>query len=89
MPKTHELDSMFYPKSVAVVGASANPTGWGGGTSFVSRLQERGFAGKIYPINPRAAEILGLKVFPKVSSVPEPVDLVIVGVTAPRVPQVL
>ena len=59
MPGRHELDTMFYPRAVAVVGASANPTGFGG-AGFVSRLQQRGFPGGIYPVNPKATEVNGL-----------------------------
>ncbi|MGA3085662.1 MAG: CoA-binding protein [Thermodesulfobacteriota bacterium] len=88
MPEKHELDNMFYPKSVAMVGASPNPQGWGG-TSFLLRLRNIGFPGKIYPINPKATEILGFKAYPNLQSVPEPIDLVIIAVSAPRVPQVL
>ena len=88
MPERNELDSMFYPKSVAVVGVSANPIRWGG-TSFLERLQKAGFPGNIYPVNPRASEIRGLKAYPSVKSIPEHVDLVIVAVPAPRVPEVL
>jgi acyl-CoA synthetase (NDP forming) len=79
---------MFFPKSVAVVGASSNPKGWGG-TNFVLRLRDLEFPGKIYPVNPKATEILGLKTYPKVSAIPEPVDLIIVAIAAPGVPQVL
>jgi acyl-CoA synthetase (NDP forming) len=88
LPEKHELHTMFYPGSVAVVGASPNPSGWGG-TSFVARLRDLEFPGKIYPVNPKATEILGFKTYPKVSSIPEPVDLVIVAISAPGVPQVL
>lgn len=88
MPGNHELDSMFYPKSVAVVGASNNPNKWGG-TSFISRLQKLEFPGNIYPVNPRENEIQGLKVYPDVRSIPEHVDFVIVAVQAKIVPGVL
>ncbi len=88
MPEKHELDTMFYPKSVAVVGASANPRGWGG-TGFLRRLLENDFPGNIYPVNPRATEIQGLKAYPDVQSIPEHVDLVIVAIPAPAVPAVL
>jgi acyl-CoA synthetase (NDP forming) len=79
---------MFYQKSVAVVGASPNPKGWGG-TSFLIRLRDLDFPGKLYPIHPKADEILGFKAYPKISAIPEPVDLVIVAISAPGVPQVL
>ena len=88
MAGRHELDTMFYPRSVAVVGASANPAGWGG-TGFVSRLRKLEFPGAIYPVNPKATEIQGLKAYPNVQSLPEAVDFVIVAVPAPNVPGVL
>ena len=79
---------MFYPKSLAVVGASANPQGWGG-TGFIRRLRENDFPGNIYPVNPKATEIQGLKAYPDVKSIPEHVDFVIVATPAPVVPAVL
>jgi len=82
------LDRIFHPKSVAVVGASPNPKGWGG-TSFLMRMRDLGFTGTLYPIHPKADEILGLKTYPRVSSIPEPADLVIVAISAPGVPSVL
>ena len=88
MAQSHELDAMFYPGSVAVVGASANPASWGG-TSFLSRLQKLGFPGKLYPVNPRDTEILGLKAYPSVKDIPQPPDLAIIAVPASVVPQVL
>jgi acyl-CoA synthetase (NDP forming) len=88
MTGNHELDTLFYPKSIALVGASANPQGWGG-TSFLLRLRNIGFPGKIYPINPKANEVLGFKAYPTLQSIPEPVDLVMIAISAPGVPKVL
>jgi len=79
---------MFYPRSVAIVGASAKPDG-SSGANYLSRLNERSFPGGIYPVNPNAAEIQGLKSYPDVKSLPELVDLAIIAVPAPRVPEVL
>ncbi|MBN1382303.1 MAG: CoA-binding protein [Deltaproteobacteria bacterium] len=88
MSEIHALHSMFYPKTVAMVGVSPNPQGWGG-TSFLIRLLDIGFPGKIYPIHPKADKIQGLKAYPNVQSVPEPLDLVMIAVSAPNVPQIL
>ncbi|MBU4317435.1 MAG: CoA-binding protein [Proteobacteria bacterium] len=88
MLESHELNTMFYPKSVALVGASPNPQGWGG-TSFLLRLLNIGFPGTIYPIHPKATEVLGLKTYPNLQSIPEPVDLVIIAISAPGVPRIL
>jgi len=73
---------------VAVVGVSANPIRWGG-AGFLTRLRRVGFSGVVYPVNPRAKEVQGLSAYPSVSSIPEPVDLVIVAVPGPSVPEVL
>jgi acyl-CoA synthetase (NDP forming) len=88
MSEAHELDSMFNPKSVAIVGASSNPLAWGG-TSFLKRLIKLGFEGSLYPVNPKDTEIQGLKAYPDVRSLPETPDLVIIAIPASAVPQVL
>lgn len=88
MSSSRVLNSLFFPKSVAVVGASANPAGWGG-TSFLQRLKRRGYSGKLYPVNPKVSEVEGLKCYPNVQSIPEPPDHVIIGTPATAVPQVL
>jgi acyl-CoA synthetase (NDP forming) len=88
MSEAHELDTMFHPKSVAIVGASSNPLAWGG-TSFLRRLLKLGFEGSLYPVNPNDTEIQGLKAYPDVRSLPETPDLVIIAIPASAVPQVL
>ena len=67
--------SVFRPRSVAVVGASSNVDS--PGHDYVRSLVDFGFAGPVYPINPRAPEIMGLKAYPSLSAVPGDVDLVI------------
>jgi len=88
-----ELETAFSPKVVAMVGVSANMkrgAPWRpGASSFVTCYEELGFKGRIYPVNPKTTEIMGLKTYPSVSSIPEPVDLVIVSVPAPALPDVL
>ncbi len=83
-----EFEITFNPKTVAVVGAQREPPVWG---DFVANLQRAGFRGRIYPINPRVVdgEIRGLKAYPNLVSVPEPIDLVIITVPAAAVPAVL
>ena len=46
-----EIEAMFHPESIAVVGASANPDT--PGHDYVRTLQEFGYAGRIYPVNPK------------------------------------
>lgn len=87
------LETAFNPKAIAIVGASSDarrdePRS-GGGAGFIQSYEQLGFPGRIYPVNPKAGEILGYKAYPNVSSLPEHVDLVIVSVPAPAVPAVL
>ncbi len=82
----HELDCIFNPESVAVVGVSTRPQGLQGtGTIFLESLVRGNFKGKIYPINPKGGRILGLKVYPSIIDVPEPVDYAICCISSLRV----
>ena len=87
------LEVAFHPRVVAMVGMSASAKSGDtqalGGTSFITSYEQLGFQGRIYPVNPKATEILGYKAYPDVSSIPEPVDLVIISVPATAVPGVL
>jgi acetyltransferase len=74
------------PKSVAVVGASVTPGKIG--YTVLDNLIKEGFKGKIYPINPTATEILGLKVYATVADVPGEIDAAIITVPAKFVPEV-
>ncbi|MCJ7523152.1 MAG: CoA-binding protein [Dehalococcoidia bacterium] len=82
----------FPPKTIAIVGVSRNDNmnhpGYTG-VQLLHTLREAGFQGRIYPINPKASVIDGMKVYPNVGAVTEPLDLVIVTVPAAIVPQVL
>ncbi|MBL7165596.1 MAG: CoA-binding protein [Dehalococcoidales bacterium] len=69
------LDEILHPKSVAVVGASGSERSWG--YSYTTHLLEYGFRGKLYPVNPRYPEILGLKAYPSLLDIPGTVDYVI------------
>jgi len=82
-----ELKPLFEPKSVAVVGASREP--WKTGHIILKNIIEAGYKGKIYPVNPKANEILGLKTYPKITAIPDDVDLVVVVVPARFVPSVM
>ena len=82
-----DLKKLFYPSSIAVVGASRNPKKIG--HLILKNLIEYGYKSRIYPVNPAADEVLGLKAYPSVSSIPEPVDVVVVSVPAPKVPEVI
>ncbi len=81
------MDAIFAPRSVAIVGASQDPTKLG--HAVVYNVVEHGFQGGIYPINPKADEILGHKAYPSVLAVPDPVDLAVVVVPSKAVASVL
>ncbi len=70
-----QIDAIFRPRSVAVAGASANPDT--PGYDYVQSLQAFGFGGRIYPVNPRGGEILGLPAYASLSDVPGDIDYVI------------
>jgi acyl-CoA synthetase (NDP forming) len=83
-----ELEQFFNPKSIAIVGVSKGGFRFGG-MSFLRKLQEAGFPGSIYPINPNATELGGLEAYPDLSSLPEVPDHAIVCVAARLVPSIL
>jgi acyl-CoA synthetase (NDP forming) len=70
-----QLDDLFHPRSVAVVGV---PREMKSGKIFLIGLRDQGFPGPIYPVHPEAEEIDGLKAYPSVTAIPGPVDLAIV-----------
>ena len=78
-----EIEAILHPRSIAVVGASANPDT--PGYDYVSSLQKFGYSGRIYPVNPRREEILGLPAFPSLRDVPGEVDYVISCIPASAV----
>jgi len=84
-PEKPALDEILHPKSVAVVGASASQQAGG----WVSRLITFGYNGQVYPVNPRADEINGLKAYPTVRDIPYPVDYVIFNIPARLAPQIM
>jgi len=81
------LDSIFYPKSIAVIGASTQEGSVG--NDIVKNLASQGYTGKIFPINPKATELYGLKCYANIKDIEEKIDLAIVTVPAAIVPQVM
>jgi acyl-CoA synthetase (NDP forming) len=80
-PAAHQdLEAIFRPQSIAVVGASANPQSQG--YEFVQALVEIGFPGSVHPVNPKLDELLGQKAYPRLEAIPGPVDFVISAVPA-------
>lgn len=83
-----ELDFIFHPRSIAVVGASARP-GNRGRETFLQPLVDHHFPGPLYPVNLRSEETLGLKGYASVLDIPGPVDYVISSIPAPNVLQLI
>lgn len=88
MDRASDFERIFYPRSVAVVGASGEPGR--PGYQFMRTLLEFGYRGKLYPVNPEAPEeILGFRTYSSVRDVPEPVDFAFITVPASAVPGVI
>jgi acetyltransferase len=81
------LDPIFKPRAIAVIGASTQVEKWG--HRMVVRPLNTGYRGMIYPVNPNAREVAGLKSFAKIADLPQDIDLAVFTVPAPLVPQAL
>jgi acetyltransferase len=81
------LYPVFYPKSIAVVGASKDPTKRG--FRSIQKLIDDGFPGKIYPVNPREVSILGRVAYPTLAHVPDTIDLALICTPARTLPDVI
>ncbi|MEJ7612171.1 MAG: acetate--CoA ligase alpha subunit [Candidatus Fervidibacter sacchari] len=83
----HDLRPILEPQSVAVIGASRQPGTVG--YAVLSNLLMGQYTGIVYPVNPKAKAICGVRTYPSVLEIPDPVDLAVIIVRAPLVPQVL
>jgi acyl-CoA synthetase (NDP forming) len=81
----HILENLFYPKSVALIGASSSEEKLGG----VVLRNLLGLKGVVFPVNPNSREIMGMKTYPSILDVPESVDLSVIMRPAAEVPDLL
>jgi acetyltransferase len=81
------LDAIFAPKSIAVIGASQREGSVG--RTVLWNLISHPFGGTVFPVNPKHHSVLGIKTYPNIAAVPEPVDLAIVITPASTVPGVI
>jgi acyl-CoA synthetase (NDP forming) len=86
--KRSDLRGFFYPKSIAIFGVSTGAYRFGG-LSFLNKLIECRYPGRLYPIHPKAEAIQGLKAYPDLVSLPEMPDLAMVCIGAQAVPAIL
>ncbi len=87
LQQNNNLQPLFYPKSVAVIGASENPEKIG--HEILKNIIDGGFPGKVYPINPKSEKILGLQCHKSVLEVKEPIDLAVIIIPAKFVPSTI
>ncbi len=78
-----DMGRLFYPKSIAFVGASANISKWG--QLMFSNVLVGNYKGKIYMVNPKGGEIIGRHVYKSVTEISEPIDLAVVTIPANHV----
>ena len=84
---TLNLDKIFSPQNVAIIGASEVEGSVG--YAIAKNFTQLGYAGKVYFVNIRTPEILGVKTYKTVDQIPEPVDLAIIATPAKTVPDVM
>ena len=84
---TLNLDKVFNPQSVAIIGASDEEGSVG--FAIVKNFTQLGYAGKVYLVNIRKPKILGVKTYQKIEQIPEPVDLAMIATPAKTVPDVV
>jgi len=82
-----QWEVIFHPSSLAVVGASGSPSSMG--YRYVHHLINYGYRGRIYPVTRRWPEVLGIKAYPALKDIPDPVDYVICCIPAPQVVEML
>ena len=80
LTKRKDLSQFFEPNSVAIIGASATPGK--AGYVVMRNILANGYTGKIYPVNPKGGEILGIPAYPSITSLPEGTDLAIIVIPA-------
>jgi acyl-CoA synthetase (NDP forming) len=85
--RARPLDSFFAPQSIAIIGASPDTKKIRG--LLQSLLQKNGYPGKLYPINPSYGEIAGVRCFPSIGAIGDPIDLALIAIPAAGVLQSL
>jgi len=82
-----DLDKLFNPRNIALIGASATFGKWG--SIILFNILNGGFDGTVYPVNPKEKSILELDCYPAVGDIPEPLDLAMITTPARAVPSLI
>jgi len=85
--ESSSIKFLFEPRSVAIIGASRTPGKLG--YNILQNLIDLKFEGKLYPVNPNATEILGLKAYSQVDLIPESLDVAVISTPASTVPEIM
>jgi acetyltransferase len=86
MSSDYDLKPLFEPRSVAVIGATDVP--FKIGSNVISNLIFSGFKGEVFPVNPNFQKVHDLKTYPKITDIPQEVDLAVIAIPAEHVLQV-
>ncbi|WP_376795615.1 GNAT family N-acetyltransferase [Thermogemmatispora sp.] len=87
LPHAHPLHALFEPRSVAVIGATERAGSVG--RAVLWNLISHPFGGTVFPVNVRRSSVLGLKAYPRLQALPEPVDLAVIATPASTVPTLI
>src|SRR5262245_3116981 len=82
--RRHPLDAIFAAKKVALIGATEAPGSVG--LALMENLAAKSFGGAVYPIKPKRDSVLGIRAYPRVSAVPDQLDLAVIVTPAPTAP---
>src|SRR5215207_10703465 len=81
------LDAIFHPRSIAVIGATEKEGSVG--RTILWNLISSPFGGAVFPVNPKRPSLLGIKAYPTIKDVPDPVDLAVIVTPAPSIPGII
>lgn len=82
-----QLDRIFHPRTVAVIGATENEGSVG--RTVMQNLMATSFGGEVIPVNPKRPTVLGLKAYPDLQSIPKEIDLAVIVTPAKSVPSII
>lgn len=87
MPDPHPIDVFFSPRTIAVIGATEEANSFG--RAALWNLISSPFGGTVYPVNPQRRSVLGVKAYPTIGDIPEPIDIAMIVTPASTVPGVV